>query len=111
MLAFVGDLVDRGPRILDACMIAMHTQAAGRALAVPGNHDDKLHRWLKNHKVEIAHGLQNSVAEIEAQPAETRPLLQEALLSLPHQLVGWQARLAEPRQCYVLCENKAGLIG
>lgn len=77
---FVGDLVDRGPRILDACMLALHAHAAGDALVVPGNHDDKFLRWLKSHSVEIAHGLQHTVAEIEALPPAAQPALQVALL-------------------------------
>jgi len=96
-IVFVGDLVDRGPRILDACMLALHSKAAGHALAVPGNHDDKFLRWMRSRQVEIAHGLQSSVDELEAQPPETRPALQEALVrffdDLPSHLVLDNGRL------------------
>ncbi len=43
---FVGDLVDRGPRSPDVLRIVMHMVAAGAALCVVGNHDDKLKRQL-----------------------------------------------------------------
>ena len=43
---FVGDLVDRGPRSPDVLRIARHMVEAGTALAVVGNHDDKLKRHL-----------------------------------------------------------------
>ncbi len=67
---FVGDLVDRGPRILDTVNIVRNMINAGSALCVPGNHDMKLMRHLKNGKVQITHGLADSIAEIEAIPEE-----------------------------------------
>ncbi|MDB4913699.1 MAG: polynucleotide kinasephosphatase [Gemmatimonadetes bacterium] len=39
---FVGDLVDRGPRIPDVLLTVMAMVDAGTAIAVPGNHDLKL---------------------------------------------------------------------
>jgi protein phosphatase len=39
---FVGDLVDRGPDVMQAATLAMEMVACGSALAVPGNHDDDL---------------------------------------------------------------------
>ena len=39
---FVGDLVDRGPRILDTVRLVRNMVARGSALCVPGNHDMKL---------------------------------------------------------------------
>ena len=45
-LVFVGDLVDRGPRIPDVLRLVMKMVAAGDAICVPGNHDIKLARKL-----------------------------------------------------------------
>lgn len=42
---FVGDLVDRGPRIVDSLRLVKRMVDAGTALCVPGNHDMKLLRW------------------------------------------------------------------
>ncbi len=70
-LVFVGDLVDRGPRSLDVVRIAMGAVAAG-GLAVPGNHDDKFARWLRGRDVKVAHGLETTVAEVEADPSLRR---------------------------------------
>lgn len=39
---FLGDLVDRGPRILDTLKLARNMVVAGTALCVPGNHDIKI---------------------------------------------------------------------
>ncbi len=69
---FLGDLVDRGPRILDTCQLARALVQAGNALCVPGNHDIKLVRKLGGHDVTVRHGLAKSLAEIEALPESIR---------------------------------------
>src|SRR5579862_9614999 len=74
---FVGDLVDRGPRILDAVRIVHNMIIGGSALCVPGNHDMKLMRKLRGKDVQITHGLANSLAEINALPDEHRAFCKE----------------------------------
>jgi protein phosphatase len=69
---FVGDLVDRGPRILDAVRLVRNMVARGSALCVPGNHDMKLLRKLRGKDVQITHGLADTLAEIDALPHEVR---------------------------------------
>ena len=56
---FVGDLVDRGPRIVDTVRLVRNMIVAGSALCVPGNHDMKLMRKLRGKDVQITHGLAN----------------------------------------------------
>lgn len=69
---FVGDLVDRGPRVIDSLSLVRNMMAAGSALCVPGNHEMKLLKKLRGKDVQISHGLANSLAEIEAIPNESR---------------------------------------
>jgi protein phosphatase len=69
---FVGDLVDRGPRVLDTVRLVYNMVAAGSAVCVPGNHDMKLMRKLRGKNVQISHGLAQSLAEIDALPSEVR---------------------------------------
>ena len=69
---FVGDLVDRGPRVLDTLRLAWNMVRHGSALCVPGNHDEKLLRKLRGRDVKIAHGLALTLAEIEALPESVR---------------------------------------
>ena len=69
---FVGDLVDRGPRILDTVRIVRNMIFHGSALCVPGNHDMKLMRKLRSKDVQITHGLAATLAEIDALPDELR---------------------------------------
>ncbi len=67
---FLGDLVDRGPRILDTLRLVHNMVAEGSALCVPGNHDIKFLRKLRGKDVQIKHGLANTMAEFEALPEE-----------------------------------------
>ena len=69
---FVGDLVDRGPRVLDTVGIVHNMVSAGSALCVPGNHDVKLLRKLRGKDVQITHGLANTLAEIDNLPQPLR---------------------------------------
>lgn len=63
---FLGDFVDRGPRILDTFRLVYNMIQAGSALCVPGNHDVKLMRKLKGKNVEITHGLAETLKEIDS---------------------------------------------
>ena len=46
--------------------------SAGDALCVPGNHENKLVRALRGRKVQVTHGLAESLAQLEAEPPEFR---------------------------------------
>lgn len=70
---FLGDLVDRGPRVLDCVRLVRRMVEAGSALCVPGNHDMKLMRALRGKDVRISHGLEQSLAEFAALPEDARP--------------------------------------
>jgi protein phosphatase len=69
---FVGDLVDRGPKIPGALRLVMSMVESGAALSAPGNHDIKLVRKLKGRDVQITHGLADTLAQLDAEPAEFR---------------------------------------
>ena len=69
---FVGDLVDRGPRVLDTLRIVRKMVTHGTAICVPGNHDVKLLRKLNGKNVQMTHGLQQSWDEVEALPDDVR---------------------------------------
>jgi protein phosphatase len=76
---FVGDLVDRGPRVIDTLRIVRNMVDAGSGWCVMGNHEQKLLRALQGRNVQITHGLAESLAEIEALAADDRPAFVEAL--------------------------------
>jgi protein phosphatase len=67
---FVGDLVDRGPKIPDVLRLVMRMVDEGEALCVPGNHDMKLMRKLKGRDVQMTHGLADSVQQLDKESPE-----------------------------------------
>ena len=81
-VVFVGDLADRGPNSPDVLRIAMSMTAAGNAYVVQGNHDRKLERWLSGRKVTVAHGLQQTIEQLEAQDHGFREPLRKFLEDL-----------------------------
>lgn len=69
---FVGDLVDRGPDSPGVLRRVMGMVAAGDALCVPGNHENKLGRWLRGRKVQETHGLAETIEQLGREPEEFR---------------------------------------
>ncbi len=63
-LVFLGDLVDRGPRIVDVLRLVMSAVESGAALCVPGNHEVKLLKILRGRQVTITHGLAETLTEL-----------------------------------------------
>ena len=66
---FLGDLVDRGPASPQVLRLVMSMVRDGSALCVPGNHDIKLLRHLNGKKVTVNHGLDETLAQLENEPA------------------------------------------
>lgn len=65
-LIFVGDLVDRGPKIPETVRLVKETVDAGHAFCLPGNHDIKFMRAVWGKDVQIKHGLADSLQQFEA---------------------------------------------
>jgi protein phosphatase len=65
---FLGDLVDRGPKVAEVLQLVMTMVADGTALCVPGNHEAKLLRKLRGRDVRLTHGLAETMAQLERQP-------------------------------------------
>jgi protein phosphatase len=84
---FVGDLVDRGPRILDTVRLVRNMITEGHGICVPGNHDIKLTRKLRGRDVQITHGLDRSLSEIDALPEEARGAYSKEIADFLHSLV------------------------
>jgi polynucleotide kinase-phosphatase len=69
---FLGDLVDRGPDTPGVLRLVMGMVEAGHALAVPGNHEAKLVRALEGKKVQMSHGLAETLAQLSTEREEFR---------------------------------------
>jgi polynucleotide kinase-phosphatase len=55
--------LDRGPKSPEVVRLVMASVKAGSALAVPGNHDVKFMRAIFGKKVQVAHGLAQSLEQ------------------------------------------------
>ncbi|MDX3230151.1 polynucleotide kinase-phosphatase [Streptomyces sp. ME19-01-6] len=66
---FVGDLVDRGPDSPGVLRLVMGMVASGAALCVPGNHENKLGRYLSGRGVRHTHGLAETIEQLEKEDA------------------------------------------
>lgn len=64
---FVGDLVDRGPDSPGVLRLVMGMVAAGTAICVPGNHEQKLLRRLRGRDVKLTHGLAETMAQLDTE--------------------------------------------
>jgi polynucleotide kinase-phosphatase len=64
---FVGDLVDRGPDSPGVLRLVMGMVAAGHAICVPGNHENKLARKLNGRNVQLTHGLPETLEQLAAE--------------------------------------------
>ena len=69
---FVGDLVDRGPDSPGVLRLVMGMVAAGTAICVPGNHEQKLARKLNGRNVQLTHGLPETLAQLAARGRRVR---------------------------------------
>ena len=68
--AFLGDFCDRGPRNADVLRLVMDMVKSGNALAVPGNHDAKLLKYFNGKDIALTHGIDKTIAELEARGEE-----------------------------------------
>ena len=78
-VVFLGDLVDRGPKIPEVLRLVISMVQAGTALCVPGNHDIKLMRKLRGKDVQITHGLADSLQQLDKESPEFRAQVSDFL--------------------------------
>ncbi|MDX5422498.1 MAG: metallophosphoesterase [Hymenobacteraceae bacterium] len=90
---FVGDLVDRGPNSPEVLRLVMDMVEQGIAYCVSGNHDDKLYRKLLGRNVQVRHGLEITVAQLEHYSAAFHERVKNFLGGLPHHIILDQGRL------------------
>ncbi|WP_316255777.1 AAA family ATPase [Arthrobacter sp. A2-55] len=84
---FLGDLVDRGPESPGVLRLVMGMVARGNARAVPGNHEDKLVKALDGRKVQVSHGLAQTLSQLAAEPPVFQDEVREFCRGLVSHLV------------------------
>jgi protein phosphatase len=79
---FVGDLVDRGPDAPSVLRLVMSMVNSGVAYCVPGNHDLKLHKFLNGKNVQLKHGLEVTVKQLEEETLQFKSKVEKFLYGL-----------------------------
>ncbi|WP_163583027.1 bis(5'-nucleosyl)-tetraphosphatase PrpE [Gracilibacillus saliphilus] len=83
ILAFVGDLTDRGPRSLDVIRIVYQIVLEQKfGYYVPGNHCDKLYRFFLGNNVKQQHGLETTVAEYQQLSKQDQAEVKKMMMTL-----------------------------
>lgn len=67
---FLGDLADRGPDSVKVFKLAMNMAGDGSALCLPGNHENKLLRYLEGLPVRIGKGIKKTIDQLESETPE-----------------------------------------
>ncbi|MGN0469356.1 MAG: metallophosphoesterase [Acutalibacteraceae bacterium] len=70
--AFLGDLCDRGTKNTEVLRLVMDMVKSGNAVDVPGNHDVKLLKYLRGKNVQMTHGLDITVSQLEKENDDFR---------------------------------------
>jgi protein phosphatase len=92
-LAFVGDLVDRGPAAPGVLRLVMGMARAGAALCVAGNRDTELVRVLRGGAVRVTRGMTRTLEQLAREPESFRAAVANFLHGLPSHLVLDEGRL------------------
>ena len=90
---FLGDLVDRGPDTPGVLRLVMGMVAAGHAFCVPGNHENKLVRALQGGKVQVSHGLAETLEQLAQEDEEFSKQAEQFCYGLVSHLVLDDGRL------------------
>lgn len=81
-LVFVGDITDRGPDSVAMIELVSGIVKNGSGLYVPGNHCNKLYRYMSGNPVRVAHGLETTVRELNALPEKKKNFIVQTFLDL-----------------------------
>lgn len=81
-IVFLGDITDRGPNSVECMILTLDLVESGHARYVPGNHCNKLSRYLKGNKVKTTHGLETTIAELERLSPKDRDNLGRRFVAL-----------------------------
>ena len=72
---------------MEVLQLVMAMVEAGIAYCVQGNHDNKLYRKLEGRDVQVKHGLEDSLAQLEKVTEEFKMKVKEFLKNLDSHLI------------------------
>lgn len=110
LLSFVGDITDRGPHSLKMIEIVSRLAERDKGLYSPGNHCNKLYRFMLGRNVKITHGLETTVQELSGLSGKEREKVKIAFIQLYEQAPLYQV-LDEGRLIVAHAGIRADYIG
>ncbi|RYM04622.1 bis(5'-nucleosyl)-tetraphosphatase PrpE [Sporolactobacillus sp. THM7-7] len=84
-IVFVGDITDRGPESLTMIDVTAGLVEKGFGRYIPGNHCDKLYRWMIGRPVQVSHGLECTVRDLNTLPLKKRSDIMQTFIRLYEQ--------------------------
>lgn len=84
---FLGDLIDRGPKSPEVLALAMNMVKTGSGMCILGNHELKLLRYLSGKKVQLLHGLDLTIKQLQKYPPRFHEEVKEFIRTLPWYLM------------------------
>lgn len=85
-LIFLGDITDRGPDSLKTISLVYQLVFEDKlAHYIPGNHCNKLYRYFLGNKVKVQHGLETTVAELNALTKDEQRVIKKKFMALYEQ--------------------------
>lgn len=82
-LIFLGDLVDRGPKVVEVLKLVFNVVSSKNGYLVPGNHDMRLLRKLNGHNVQDKHGLKETMEQLKTVDSGFIEKIKTMFTSLP----------------------------
>nr|WP_096189367.1 bis(5'-nucleosyl)-tetraphosphatase PrpE [Evansella halocellulosilytica] len=82
---FLGDLTDRGPQSVSVIKGVARWVKNGQAYYCPGNHCNKLYRYLLGRNVVINNGLETTVEELQQRSNDDREKISSSFIELYEQ--------------------------
>jgi len=79
---FLGDLTDRGPNSPGVLRLVMDMVKSDQALCIAGNHDEKLNKYLSGKNVQLTHGLDKTVHQLQGTTKEFQREVKDFLYGL-----------------------------
>lgn len=106
-VVFVGDLVDRGPKVTEVLELVMDAAGRGDALVVRGNHDDRLALYLRGWPIRSAGSIESSLRQLSHRSLEFQQQVMDFLGSLPPRLLLAHGELLVTHAGDILTDDEA----
>jgi protein phosphatase len=83
-IILLGDLVDRGPKIMEVLALAIQITREGSGFSILGNHEFKFRKYLSGKNIKLSESVQRTIDQLNNMPVVFLNTIKEFLHSLPY---------------------------